>query len=496
MMNGNDLLNLIQHVDRCLRSYAADFASVKTNINATNQIQCSILNERTVSSFCNRTIADWLHDEQHAEVFYADEFYIVNGPGKTGAAQINAANAEVAFQGNINKKYKLNYVDGFIYAKNLYYPGDNYLFIEYKLNIRFVFASLATDYLKYKLYTAGRENNTVFAFVIADKKDNYPTIANTKLKYQLIGKTISKPLSDSRVFLYLPNRPGATDQTGSSMAQKDKQEAYRLLARLADDVDKLNSLSFEGVSTVDRVRELLSLNKRMLTKSVLEALVIQKNYPFIQSLLSACDNNKSLQPLVTQTKQIMCDLNSEEGKGWLNDALDHFSNIIHKRYQPVKETATRDGLNGHYRPSLYLLVFLDFFNEKYRLIDMKPEYDDKVLGRRKNAVSVSLEEFAERTKSNLREAYSHDEVFDRHVYALLYMAVMYYSLVFEIDSSGKIIKVKDCVSADRVFCEMQTRLTKLKKLCGYPGKVSVREAWESKNDLSDFFKFILERVSQ
>lgn len=68
----------------------------------------------------------------------------------------------------------------------------------------FEFIDLATDFLKYKLYTDKNNENTIFIYVIFDKNENYPTILNGDTEQFLYIKDIIREtqFKEKKVFIY------------------------------------------------------------------------------------------------------------------------------------------------------------------------------------------------------------------------------------------------------------------------------------------------------
>ena len=174
----------IKNIDCNIKNYAKKFEFEKNTLEKQLKHHIHILNERTLSSIINYFLYKKFDSDYNVKLA-VNEFPIKL---LNTISTSDMSNLLLEVDGEVSKsEWKNCYIDGFFKIENLYFHGDNYLFIEYKLEKKFKLIQLATDYLKYKIYTKNSNKNTIFIFVICDKQEDYPTIINNndKLFYLL-----------------------------------------------------------------------------------------------------------------------------------------------------------------------------------------------------------------------------------------------------------------------------------------------------------------------
>jgi len=203
-----DLIRLddfFEKTDSLIKNYAEKFVSEKHNFDLLTGNFAYLTNERTIASFSNYIIFKLLQDEGYNILLCINEFPIkINNP--LSCDEFDELKDDVG-KTTRSKSWHTCSVDGYFLIEDFLKSGiSTHIFVEYKMNNSFVYLDLADDYLKYKVYTSRNEANTIFTYIIFDKKENYPTILNNERpRYKMIGSKIDKTSisADTKIFIYL-----------------------------------------------------------------------------------------------------------------------------------------------------------------------------------------------------------------------------------------------------------------------------------------------------
>lgn len=179
MINNQTLNKMIVYINDIIHLYALKADVYKQTIYNDLNIKTKITNERTLAIFLSKEINKYFTLHKYDVKIQIDEFKIKTN--KFNNAVISKLNNEVDNKSSKKIWNDWMYVDSYFLVNNLYYTDLNHLFIEYKLENKFVFTKLAQDYLKFKFYTANNDLNSIFVYTIVSKKEMYPSILSKKI---------------------------------------------------------------------------------------------------------------------------------------------------------------------------------------------------------------------------------------------------------------------------------------------------------------------------
>ena len=286
-------------------------------------------------------------------------------------------NCLIKAAGNVKPKTKLNsfYVDGYLQVEDLYYCGKNNVFIEHKMNKKFIFADLVFDYLKYKVYTYSNNNNSIFAYIIFSKSKNYPSIISSTTLYCLLNKSITiSSLTSTNVFIYLKNnKNNAANGNGSNDGQdnNDNKKLIEKIIVLFDKIkiicDKLFLISENiGELKIDDESEKLLITIKNLNINY-KMQIINENYSFINTIVNKINISEY-----------------EKFNLYEKDLVDYQKNfslnfkkikyIFESFRKKIEQSFNEKSISVFESDSLFFLCLLDYYKENTHISDMKPFY--------------------------------------------------------------------------------------------------------------------------
>lgn len=473
--NSNQLNALIIDIDHNIQMYANKFNFEKSSLQVQLKNNVHILNERTLSSTINDYLYQYFKSNCFLNVKLAANEFKIKIVNTISSSNMQGLLLEVG--GNVNKSYwRYCYVDGFFKIKDLYFSGDNYLFIEYKLDKKFKLIQLATDYLKYKVYTRNNNSNTIFAFVICDEKENYPTIINNKRKlFYMLNKKINTSLPlDTRVYLYVPN--GGSNHN-DYIDDSSFIKLYEELITISKEADYINQFGENEFGIFNDYQKIFLENIYKYNSKVIKSRYIQQNYSYIVSLWE--DANRML-----GNDEIYCNLNfSSKDTGnvikLIDDGSYYFRNFQNNFYANDLILAKSNGLSvSNYTP-FGIIVLLDFFNEVILHSNNKPFYHKTSIGRGRNVKSIRYEAIAKEHKKRLMRIYGNSEEelnkIKRLALEIMYFIINVYPLLYDISEKNEIIgesvdkKIYDSLQI------IQKSINKIGKIVNYNEKINVMD---------------------
>lgn len=374
MMNELQLNNLIKNVDGKILKYNSNFSSLSKyfNKNYPNSLSITIFNERTMSFVCNFLLFDELKKSGFNINILVNELSIK----LLNALSKSTLNCLIKEAGNVKPKTKLNsfYVDGYLQVEDLYYSGINNVFIEYKMNKKFIFADLAFDYLKYKVYTNSNDNNSMFAYIIFSKSKNYPSIISSTTLYCLLNKSITiSSLTSSNVFIYLKNNKNNAANSNSSNNGQDNNGNKKLIKEIIVLLDKIKMICDKlliseniGELKIDDESEKLLIAIKNLNINY-NMQIINENFSFISTIVNKIN--------ISEYEKI--NLNKKDLVDYLkNFSLDFekLKYIFESFRKKIEESFNEKSISAFESDSLFLLCLLDYYKENTHISDMKPFY--------------------------------------------------------------------------------------------------------------------------
>ena len=204
----NYINNLVENLDDFLKDTASIFMNEVDEYNAHSGNYSYFASERMLSDLSNNYLASLFFENQKINLKLAVSEFPINIIDPK--SKLSIVSSEVG--GNKSgASWNKCFVDGYFKIEN---NGENYhLFLEYKMQNVFNYVDLATDYLKYKLYTYKCGLKTIFGYIIFKKENNYPSIIeNSNKKFCYLKKNISsQDIYDTRVYIYDENNVVSDD---------------------------------------------------------------------------------------------------------------------------------------------------------------------------------------------------------------------------------------------------------------------------------------------
>ena len=191
---------IIELIDEKIKEKSNEFNKKSIYLMNDLSLKTKITNERSLASIASYNLYEYFKKENNYST-YLEELQIELP--KLNIKENSEIDNEVAI--NKNKPSNYVYIDSYFQICDIN-NKKMHLFIEYKLSNQFEYSKLAYDYLKYKLYTKKNDTNSIFIYVIFDKKENYPTIKSKPPHYIYLDKYIKKENflnNENRVFIYI-----------------------------------------------------------------------------------------------------------------------------------------------------------------------------------------------------------------------------------------------------------------------------------------------------
>lgn len=360
-MNSADLKILIKRTDDAIKDFAFCFDKNVKPIETVFGFSTHNTNEFTNVYAAKKTIEEYLTLYQGCKIA-ARELPINYSSSKSF---ISTALSDVDDVSKHTKEFKQkgyfsidSYFDVDINVKSLnpHINGKHikYLFVEYKASKIFKYILLADDYIKYKIYTNGNENNTCFAFVNFDKQPNYPTILKSgKPDYYLLPKAINKSMfsNDDRVFIYIPTN---ASQTNALIDNKSKlRKTYKIINDIEKTISDIDENDIEKRLHLILNNDFYVNNIGAFKNGVTTAKVLLDNYIHF------------IKPIYDLIRYDIYD--GAIGKEELKTIKRNFSQYERDVYGGKRNRSLKDGLNIGYKSSFNILVLFNLLNKRYNL---------------------------------------------------------------------------------------------------------------------------------
>ncbi len=475
MMDKNKFDELIDEIDNNIKKYSDNFNFEKKSLETQLKNTIHILNERTVASTINYYLYETLNRGYNIKL--AVNEFPIKLTNEISETDMDELLLEVNEETD-KTKWKNCYVDGFFKIENFYFPVENYLFIEYKLEKKFKLVQLATDYLKYKIYTKNDDKKTIFTFVVCDKKENYPTIINDKTKkFHILDRRLDILLPlDTRIYVYIPTNDSASDE--DNIDEKDLYELFNELNIISKKADYIDQFSEKEFKVLENYQKVFIENMHKFNSKVIKANYIRKNYNFICSLWE-----KSKEILSNDGIYLNLNFTNKDEEHiieLIDDGSRYFSNYQNNLYGDNLIEAKNSGVKASNYTSFNIIVLLDFFNEAILKTEIKPEYYETTTIRGRNKESITYEEIAYNHKEKLKGIYCRSEFelnkIKRLALEIMYFIVNVYPILFEISAENEVIdesinkKISDSLQI------IQKSINRVKKLINYRDKINILDS--------------------
>lgn len=384
-------------------------------------------------------------------------------------------------------------VDGYFKIDKFINDKTKHIFVEYKMQDNFEFIDLATDFLKYKLYTDKNNEDTIFIYVIFDKKENYPSILNEDAEQYLYIKDIIREtqLKEKKVFIY---QPDSSKQLDAEQTKK-VEETLKVLDDLKLVKDKYITVLAKTTKLSKTSHEELILSYLSKYNSlVIKSSIIKRNYKFIKHLWDEANRMNLFNDIhkvfdLDNKEQLTVDLILKEGSHY-NYYFEETINLVDKI------EAEENGIRGGYYSSLNLIALLDYLSDFFNIKCDKPDYGYKIFGRSNSKKQKhDYQKTADNQKRKIDEKYKNDpdknKKFLKLLYSLTYYIIEVYPILFEINTDFEIVAPTNLNLLEKLDEEMRKLLHNIARLIEVKLKIT-----NVKTDLNEIIKMFVQLLDK
>lgn len=427
---------IIELIDEKIKEKSNEFNKKSIYLMNDLSLKTKITNERSLASIASYNLYEYFKKENNYST-YLEELQIELP--KLNIKENSEIDNEVAI--NKNKPSNYVYIDSYFQICDIN-NKKMHLFIEYKLSNQFEYSKLAYDYLKYKLYTKKNDTNSIFIYVIFDKKENYPTIKSKPPHYIYLDKYIKKENflnNENRVFIYI--NKNISNNPNSMLLEKKEIEIY-------NELNKIN-IYFDNdsvITKIDSISELKNnifyLHKDVFKPKVIIAYIIQINYFNILNFYATANSkgifdvviNKLSLPL-TVKNDATTTVENNIIQNLIDDAKNYFKNFEKRYKDEKKKEAIEDGLSANFCSSKSILEIIYIVSRIYEIefnfarCNKNNRYEDivKNLGEKKY----------------VRFYKEKPEGITRLAFEIIYIILNLYNEIFYIDEDLKCLNYKE-----------------------------------------------------
>lgn len=498
MFNCANLNNYIDYLDEQLKKYAKNFKNQKASFDMQTSNQSYLLYERTLSSYANCVINRKLTSDCFKVLLAVNEFPIKFENGISSSTFSNLVE-EVSIKKEI-KPWNYCVVDGYFKLSQFLNEEMTHIFIEYKLQNKFEYIDLALDFLKYKAYTYVNNSNMYFVYVILNKEEDYPTIKKGDAPYYMfINDKIAvgdKGIGDCNIYIYRPH-----------IGKKDTID----FERLNNAIDKVGNVAvlskkvlcaFELLkTTIPSDKVIFIENMSHFNRRVVKSYTLQKNCKFINELWKATNDKDIFNDVKSYFEKMVDDTNRiskiiEEGSQYKELLLNQI-NISNQK------DALENGVNGGNTTSLFIVAFLDYFKNLFKIDCDNPRYGFKNIGKGNHRVEHNWETTANRFKKKLSEHFSHASnnfKIKKLAYCLLFYLYNVYGVIYDFDENGEVVRFSEKFKYYELLDDLQIAFDKAMRVVKYRGERLLIEDYiehdddNQKTKLLEFVEYIIYTV--
>ena len=489
-MNINEVINKI---DLEIKQYTEKFIMEKVDIEASTSNQTSILFERTLSSVVNYFLFNYLKQLCGDNLkLCVNEFKIKNKNDINGEKRKKHI-VDVDLKKNPKNHWNYCVVDGYFKIDNFIDNTTRHIFVEYKMQDDFEFIDLATDFLKYKLYTDKNNENTIFVYIIFDKKENYPTILSGGSEHFILLKDIIREtqFKEKKVFIYKPD-----------IKQQLNEEQTKKIEQTLKVLDDLTIVKEQYIGVMSKTTGLSKTRHEELILSylpkynslVVKSNMIKQNYKFIKNLWDEANKMSLFKDIykifnLDNKEQMSIEMILKEGSHYNY----YFEEVINLE---DKIEAEENGIRGRYYSSLNLIALLDYLSDFFNIKCGKPEYGYKMFGRSNSKKQKhDYQKTADNQKKKIDQKYKTDpdkeKKFLKLLYSLTYYIVEVYPILFEINDNFEVIAPTNINLLEKLDEEMRKLLKSMANIIDVELKIS--NVKTDLNEISKMFVRLLEK---
>lgn len=484
------IVAIIKDIDREINIFAQKFDREKKDFDTLTSNLSFICNERTMSFFTNERINKNLSANGFPVVLYVNEFAIEfkNGLDQTS---FNIIKSEVE-KSKKTKPWNKCFVDGYFKVENLM-PNDDitHLFVEYKMDNSFVYLELANDFLKYKAITYKNESNTAFVYVIFDKKELYPTILSQHPHLAFLRKKIkSKTITGTKkVYIYLPIFKAIQNEKKPMVELYSTVKKLNSASNLAEKIDELRKKVQNGISKNDM---LFVDSMKLFNSRVVKSMTLRKYYSFIKQLWDKCNDAKMFDNLELIFEGCAMPL---EPNTIIKEGATYKENLSDYITAEDRKEVLKNGFHPILNVSLFIIAFLDFFNEYFNIGVQSPKYDKIKIGRKesnKADLTETVSEFKEKLKNHYSSFNNSENRIKKLAYSLMYYLTNLFSIIYKINDNLVVEDYNDDFEYFLVQERLQNSIDDIRKSIKFKDKIIVEEILDCEETESreNFLKLI------
>lgn len=489
-ININDI---IRNIDLEIKQYSEKFIMEKNDVEKNTSNEASLLFERTLSSLVNYFLFNYFKQICGENLKICVNEFKIKLQNDINGEKRKKHRIDVDLKKDPKQHWNYCVVDGYFKIDKFINDKTKHIFVEYKMQDDFEFIDLATDFLKYKLYTDKNNEDTIFIYVIFDKKENYPSILNGDTEQYLYIKDIIREtqFKEKKVFIY---QPDSSKQLDAEQTKK-VEETLKVL-------DDLTLVKDQYITVLAKTTKLSKTNHEELILSylpkynslVIKSSIIKRNYKFIKHLWDEANKMNLFKDIhqvfnLDNKDQLTIDLILKEGSHY-NYYFEETINLVDKI------EAEENGIRGGYYSSLNLIALLDYLSDFFNIKCDKPEYGYKIFGRSNSKKQKhDYQKTADNQKKKIDKKYKNDpdknKKFLKLLYSLTYYIIEVYPILFEINTDLEVVAPTNLNLLEKLDEEMRKLLHNIAKLIEVKLKIT-----NVKTDLNEIIKMFVQLLDK
>ena len=484
-MDKNELQKLIIDVDRMINQYSVDFNRIVKPIEKRFSFQTHNTQELTNAHYVSEYLKNYF---MKYKLF---RFFVRELPIKYNVSEILTSKAknDIVNSSEIKKNFSSGRFSIDAYYNVLIYVDSNdlsingytikHLFVEYKVSKIFKYVALATDFLKYKIYTYNNENETAFAFVCFDNNDNYPTILNPKgQSYVLLSKNITKKMfsKEDRIFIYIPQRGLNSIIEKSESKERSLEISFKKLNKITKKISEIDEDDIEKGIQNRLLNSFYCSNINTLKNNVITAQILTSNYqnfifPLYNELLNKNIINK----------------NDEIDKIKLSSMKNRFDEFERTIFGNSKVESLLKGLTTSYKSSFNIILLLYLLTFKYH-INLKPDLPKPKTELTNGVKTINYNEILDDYSKDIIKVYGDQIYFYDLGISILIFIYKLYGEIFDFNNDGtyKFKKEYDLLKKTR---QIQKLFDELRRVIDYKKSINFFGN-DVSNESMSFFEYL------
>lgn len=429
---------LLDNIANGMQNYNVEMKDLDLLIRGDFNFSVNFLNERSLAYYCTNII-----DEQ-MKLSFSDVITL-------NEAAINMSNTLSASESKSILDLIENNIKGTLTKRKLMYPdalvkftfdyNNAYVFIEYKVNSSFKYFDLASDLIKYLIYTTGSNEKSYFMYIVFNH-GNFATMKPTgNVVYQILQNSIRKSSVnfDANVFLYDICNP----QNETNRAEGDKEDLidrFKAISKITDVILRIEKLglSEQDVLASDNFDENeYYKNRDGFAHHVIIANIIKNNFHIIKGVYNHILKNQidiSLNPDSAITMYEFYQEQVESPTDFVKETISYFNNQINYHLKEGKDTLNGSTYNVNYKRANWILSLVIQFSE-FNNIDLA-EFDENILD-----LKEELEESLSRIRRGYRSSNNLRKLNTLSISIVFYI-VNLYELIYQ-ESENELVESKE-----------------------------------------------------